>query len=32
MRPQIHTATARWFDGVENRPQEVLVRLSLKHI
>ena len=32
MRPQIHTATARWFDGVENRPQEVRVRLSRNHI
>ncbi|HEY1395882.1 M48 family metallopeptidase [Roseateles sp.] len=32
MRPQIHTATARWFDGVENRPQDVRVRLSLNHL
>ena len=32
MRPQIHTATARWFDGAENRPQEVRVRLGRNHL
>ncbi|WP_431263917.1 M48 family metallopeptidase [Roseateles chitinivorans] len=31
MRPKIHTATARWFDGVDNRPQDVRVRLSGNH-
>jgi Zn-dependent protease with chaperone function len=28
MKPQSQTATARWFDGVGNRPHEVRVRLS----
>ena len=32
MRSQSYTATARWFDGVENRPQEVRVRLSRHHL
>ena len=32
MRSQTYTATARWFDGVENRPQEVRVRLSRHHL
>lgn len=32
MRPQIHTATARWFDGAESRSQEVRVRLSRNHL
>ncbi len=31
MKPRTHTATARWFDGFENRPEEVRVRLSRHH-
>lgn len=32
MRSHTHTATARWFDGQENRAQDVRVRLTRNHL
>lgn len=32
MRSTTHTATGRWFDGLDNRPQEVRVRLTRNHL
>ncbi|WP_343641099.1 M48 family metallopeptidase [Roseateles sp.] len=32
MRSRSQTGTGRWFDGAENRPQEVRVRLSRNHL